>query len=362
LPTEDAGVPRDSGADQAIVDQARQDQTTDPVDATISDLATMDQGPWTAPGVQPPLAEVFCGEPTGPDVSVDLAAGDGVVWLLVASSRGWSVYSHDDGGYRTVASGEEASVRQLAVAPDGRVWVMPLGACAVAEVSSGMASCEFMRVSGDEAVVGMAVVSDEQQWVVLGRRIVVGRSNAWGDFREFAPGPGVVYRDVWGDPSFLALPGDGIGVAFFTTFSAFWAAPGVPPGGNSRVSGTDRSHLWFGSDSGRILHFDEPSWTVRRPAGSRPGCADPVRGIWADSQTSAFSITDRALTRLPHGGGEQTVLAWDCSFTTTMDAITGMSTRGAPEVFVAAVDRSRMVDGCGPVVLLRYDGTDVHRM
>lgn len=153
-----------------------------------------------------------------------------------------------------------------------------------------------------------------------------------------------------------------LGVAFFTTFSAFWAAPGVPPGGNSRVSGTDRSHLWFGSDSGRILHFDEPSWTVRRPAGSRPGCADPVRGIWADSQTSAFSITDRALTRLPHGGGEQTVLAWDCSFTTTMDAITGMSTRGAPEVFVAAVDRSRMVDGCGPVVLLRYDGTDVHRM
>jgi len=353
LADEDGGLFREDGG---------RDLSTELDDAAVPDVAIADQGPWTAPGVLPPPAEVFCGEPTGADVSVDLVAADDVAWLLVASSEGWAVYANESGEYRTVASGDERGVRQIAVAPDGRIWVMPFGRCAVAEVSSGSAACEFMRASDDEVVAGMSVVSNQQQWVVLTRRIVAGLGANWGNFREFHPDVGVVYRDLWGDSSLLTLAGDGVGVAVVGPFTDLQAAPGVPAGDNSIVAGTDRSHLWFGSDSGRILQFDDPTWTVRRSARGRNGCRPHTKGLWADSQTSVFAIAEQELVRLQQGTEEQMILQWECSFATTMEAIAGAGTPAASEVFVAAVDHSRLRDACGPVVLLRYDGTVVRRM
>lgn len=361
----DGGRDTDPDAGPNTMQDASADHAFPMRDADLPDL-----GPWTAPGVATPSGDVFCGPPTASDVRVDLVARGDQLWLLIASASGWSVHARSDAGYRLIASGEEPSVRRAAAAPDGRFWVLPYGACAVAEVSTGTPRCEFALADAlegaraGENTVAMSVVSDTEQWIATDYAILRGGNAGWGMFRRVSPNTRVRFRDIWGDRSLVSLVGDVVGVSFVDmwTNSLETRAPGAPGGDFTRVHGTDRSHLWFGTADGRLVQYDEPGWVVHRTATVRDGCEPSVRGVWAGGQQSAYYVTGHELGLVDaNAPATRTVLLeWSCASSTTLEGVTG----GAPDadVFVAAVDRQRLGSACGPVVLLRIDGQQVWRL
>ena len=335
------------------------------------DATTLDSGPLVLPGVEDDGSGwrnsevVFCGEPTEADIRADVDFSGGRLRVLVASGGGWGLWEHDGAGYDRVAGGDEPSVTRLGCGSPPRV--MPFGdACSIAEITHGVTRCAVEPGMNVGAGVDAMTLPGEEHWwalfessyapVVEGHLGTVTGRTLWSPADER-------FHGLWGDASFVAVAGGARGVAFGYAGFGLRASPDAPPGDYRAVHGTDRSHLFFGTADGRVVHYDDPTWQVVAELGegsTTSGACGEVRDLWAGEQTAAFVASATRLARVSSVAPPRSIVDWPCGGSLRLTAITGDPETG--DVFFVAYDTRRANEVCGPVVVLHYDGVRVRRI
>jgi hypothetical protein len=136
------------------------------------------------------------------------------------------------------------------------------------------------------------------------------------------------------------------------TGSAFEPLPGVPAGNYASVWGFASDDLWFGNQSGQLVHCDGAAWTVVEAETQEKA----ISNLWG-SEGQLFFLTQSEIGRLV-GTKPELLIPMDPSEPRiTMRDVWGLSPK---EVFVSVVDPEFKQYACGETFMLWFDGTEFH--
>lgn len=127
------------------------------------------------------------------------------------------------------------------------------------------------------------------------------------------------------------------------------------------VWGNAADDIWAGTAQGNLFHYDGTRWTKRGElSGVTCDNRQPVEEIWG-SGDQVYFITRTSFARW-NGTQLESLANWSCSLGLSSRSITGMWGNAADEVFLSLTEPFRMFDRCASAFIVRFDGSEFHRM